>query len=96
MFNVVAPLPKNSLTCAIVVLSEAKKIIALCVERLLPKRLASSVASVLLIQKNVYVARNQCAKSRMNYLESLVAEWLEYRGYFVRRNVKVGKRQKGG
>jgi len=32
----------------------------------------------------------------MNYLESLVAEWLEYRGYFVRRNVKVGKRQKGG
>lgn len=32
----------------------------------------------------------------MNYLEELVAEWYEYRGYFVRRNVKVGKRAKGG
>jgi hypothetical protein len=31
-----------------------------------------------------------------NFLEQLVAEWLEYRGYFVRRNVKVGKRKKGG
>ena len=32
----------------------------------------------------------------MNYLEELLAEWLEYRGYFVRRNVKVEKRDKGG
>ena len=32
----------------------------------------------------------------VNFLEQLVAEWYEYRGYFVRRNVKVGKRQKGG
>lgn len=32
----------------------------------------------------------------MNHLESLVAEWHEYRGYFVRRNVHVGKRHNGG
>lgn len=32
----------------------------------------------------------------MNYLENLVAEWYEYQGYFVRRNVLVGKRPKGG
>lgn len=32
----------------------------------------------------------------MNHLEQLVAEWYEYRGYFVRRNVQVGKRVKGG
>ena len=31
-----------------------------------------------------------------NHLESLVAEWYELQGYFIRRNVKVGKRQKGG
>lgn len=31
-----------------------------------------------------------------NYLEQLVAEWYEYRGYFVRRNVWVGLRAKGG
>lgn len=31
-----------------------------------------------------------------NYLEQLVAEWYEYRGYFVRRNVPVGRRPKGG
>ena len=32
----------------------------------------------------------------MNHLEQLVAEWYEFRGYFVRRNVQVGKRLKGG
>ncbi len=32
----------------------------------------------------------------MNYLEQLVAEWYEYQGYFVRRNVHVGPRVKGG
>lgn len=32
----------------------------------------------------------------MNHLEQLVAEWYEYNGYFVRRNVLVGKRAKGG
>lgn len=32
----------------------------------------------------------------MNHLEQLVAEWHEYRGYFVRRNVHVGKRTGGG
>lgn len=31
-----------------------------------------------------------------NFLEQLVAEWYEYRGYFVRRNVTVGKRRAGG
>jgi len=31
-----------------------------------------------------------------NYLEQLVAEWYEYQGYFVRRNVSVGKRPRGG
>ena len=31
-----------------------------------------------------------------NHLESLVAEWYELRGYFIRRNVKVGKRPEGG
>ena len=31
-----------------------------------------------------------------NHLESLVAEWYEFRGYFVRRNVQVGKRTQGG
>jgi hypothetical protein len=29
-------------------------------------------------------------------LEQLVAEWYEYQGYFVRRNVLVGPRLKGG
>jgi hypothetical protein len=31
-----------------------------------------------------------------NFLEQLVAEWYEIRGYFVRRNIKVGKRLAGG
>ena len=31
-----------------------------------------------------------------NFLEQLVSEWYEFRGYYVRRNVKVGKRTKGG
>lgn len=31
-----------------------------------------------------------------NHLEQLIAEWYEYKGYFVRRNVLVGKRAKGG
>jgi hypothetical protein len=32
----------------------------------------------------------------INYLEQLIAEWYEYQGYFLRRNVMVGKRVKGG
>jgi hypothetical protein len=32
----------------------------------------------------------------MNFLEELVAEWYEFQGYFVRRNVLVGRRAKGG
>ena len=31
-----------------------------------------------------------------NHLEQLVAEWYEFQGYFVRRNVRVGKLAKGG
>lgn len=31
-----------------------------------------------------------------NFLEQLVAEWYEYKGYFVRRNTRVGKRPRGG
>jgi hypothetical protein len=31
-----------------------------------------------------------------NHLEDLVAEWLEYNGYFVRKSVLVGKRPGGG
>ena len=32
----------------------------------------------------------------MNFLETLLAEWFEYKGFFVRRNVRVGKRSGGG
>jgi hypothetical protein len=32
----------------------------------------------------------------MNFLESLVAEWYEYSGYFVRTNARARKRGKGG
>lgn len=32
----------------------------------------------------------------MNYLETLVYQWLDYRGYFVRSNVNVGRLQHGG
>jgi len=32
----------------------------------------------------------------MNHLEQLVSEWYEFQGYFVRRNVHVGKRSNGG
>ena len=31
-----------------------------------------------------------------NHLEDLIAEWYEFRGFFVRRNVVVGKRANGG
>jgi len=31
-----------------------------------------------------------------NFLEELVAEWLEYKGYIVKRNERVGRRAKGG
>lgn len=32
----------------------------------------------------------------MNHLEQLVAEWYEFQGYFVRRNVMVDPRPRGG
>ena len=31
-----------------------------------------------------------------NFLEQLASEWYEFRGYFVRRNVHVGRRARGG
>jgi len=31
----------------------------------------------------------------MNFLEQLAAEWYEYRGYFVRTNIKYGKNPNG-
>ncbi|MFG0313192.1 MAG: hypothetical protein ACF8LL_03275, partial [Phycisphaerales bacterium] len=35
-------------------------------------------------------------RDAVNFLEELVAEWYEFRGYFVRQNVLVGKRSAGG
>jgi len=32
----------------------------------------------------------------MNFLEQLAAEWYQFRGYFVRTNVKFGRRSRGG
>ena len=32
----------------------------------------------------------------MYFLEQIVAEWYAYTGYFVRTNIKFGKREKGG
>jgi hypothetical protein len=32
----------------------------------------------------------------LNYLEQLASEWYEFQGYFVRRNVRVGRRSRGG
>jgi hypothetical protein len=32
----------------------------------------------------------------MNFLEEFIAEWYEYQGYFVRKNIKARKRLKGG
>ena len=31
-----------------------------------------------------------------NFLEQLAAEWYEFKGYYVRRNVWVGRRSRGG
>lgn len=32
----------------------------------------------------------------MNFLEQIASEWHEYKGYFVRTNVKFGRRPRGG
>lgn len=32
----------------------------------------------------------------MNFLEQLASEWYSYQGYFVRTNIKFGKRSNGG
>jgi hypothetical protein len=31
-----------------------------------------------------------------NFMEELVAEWLEYKGHIVKRNERVGRRERGG
>lgn len=31
-----------------------------------------------------------------NHLEDLVAQWYQFQGYFVRRNIQVGRRPRGG
>jgi hypothetical protein len=31
-----------------------------------------------------------------NFLEEIVAEWYEYKGYIVKRNERVGRRKPGG
>lgn len=33
---------------------------------------------------------------QVNFIEELVAEWFEYKGYFVKRNERVGRRNAGG
>ena len=33
---------------------------------------------------------------QVNFLEELVAEWLEYNGYIVKRNERVGRLTTGG
>jgi hypothetical protein len=33
---------------------------------------------------------------KINFLEQLISEWYEYKGYFVKRNIHVEKRQRGG
>jgi hypothetical protein len=42
------------------------------------------------------VSNVRVAKMSGNHLEDLVAEWYEFNGYFVRRNIQVGKRSQGG
>ena len=32
----------------------------------------------------------------MSHLESLIAEYLEWQGYLIRRNTKIGRRERGG
>jgi hypothetical protein len=32
----------------------------------------------------------------LSHLESLIAEYLQWQGYLVRRNIKVGRRERGG
>ena len=33
---------------------------------------------------------------QVNFLEELVAEWLEFNDYIVKRNERVGRRPQGG
>lgn len=33
---------------------------------------------------------------QVNFLEEIVSEWYEYKGYIIRRNDRVGKRKEGG
>lgn len=41
-------------------------------------------------------ARDSLERRGMNFLEQLISEWYSYQGYYVRTNVKVGRREAGG
>jgi hypothetical protein len=47
-------------------------------------------------QNHVIGARGKEKSVHINFLEELVAEWHEYKGYIVKRNERVGRRAKGG
>ena len=34
--------------------------------------------------------------AQVNLLEEILSEWFEFKGYFVKRNVRVGLLEKGG
>jgi hypothetical protein len=40
--------------------------------------------------------RHSSVRSPMSHLETLVAEYLEWQGYLIRRNTKVGRLKHGG
>lgn len=44
----------------------------------------------------IRIAQSSQRRRTVNHLEQLVGEWFEYNGYFVRRNVLVGRRPNGG
>lgn len=41
------------------------------------------------------IVERQSKAMQTNFLEEVVAEWLEYRGYLVKRNERVGRNPKG-
>jgi hypothetical protein len=50
----------------------------------------------LAIRKLQVAAGQEARYRRMNHLEQLVTEWLQFNGYFVRTSVLVGRRDQGG
>src|ERR1700683_1491772 len=64
--------------------------------RAVPPRLASAADGPGAEEVVEYRDARSGSSNVPNFLEQLVAEWYEYRGFFVRRNVNVGKRTAGG